>query len=90
MKSNTANDVKYNYFLDGGGIDNVTLRLWKFSDSCSRYTVDAAGDDMIYHILVLDANRNHDIKFQKSETENVRQHADLFRIETVPLHMIRG
>ena len=28
--SNIANYLKYNYFLDCDGIDNVTLRLWKF------------------------------------------------------------
>ena len=28
--SNIANYLKYNYFWDGDGIDNVTLRLWKF------------------------------------------------------------
>ena len=39
-------------FLDGEGIDNVTLRLWKFSDFCSRHTVGVAGDDIMYHILV--------------------------------------
>ena len=25
------------YFWDGDGIDNVTLRFWKFSDFCSRH-----------------------------------------------------
>ena len=39
--------------LDGDGIDNVTLRLWKFSDFCSRHTVGVAGDDIMFHILVL-------------------------------------
>ena len=34
------------------GIDNVTLRLWKFSDFCSRHTVGVAGDDIMFHILV--------------------------------------
>ena len=51
--SNIANYLKYNYFLDCDGIDNVTLRLWKFSDFCSRHTVGVAGDDIMFHILVL-------------------------------------
>ena len=50
--SNIANYLKYNYFLDCDGIDNVTLRLWKFSDFCSRLTVGVAGDDIMFHILV--------------------------------------
>ena len=50
--SNIANYLKYNYFLDCDGIDNVTLRLWKFSDFCSRHTVGVAGDDIMFHILV--------------------------------------
>ena len=50
--SNIANYLKYNYFLHCDGIDNVTLRLWKFSDFCSRHTVGVAGDDIIFHILV--------------------------------------
>ena len=50
--SNIANYFKYNYFLYCDGIDNVTLRLWKFSDSYSRHTVGAAGDDIMFHILV--------------------------------------
>ena len=33
-------------------IDNVTLRLWKFSGFCSRHTVGIAGDDTTYHILI--------------------------------------
>ena len=52
MISNIANYVKYNYFLDGDGIDNVPLRLRKFSDVCSRHTVGVAGNDIVYHILV--------------------------------------
>ena len=28
--SNIANYLKYNVFLYGDGIDNLTLRLWKF------------------------------------------------------------
>ena len=44
--------LKYNYFLDCDGIDNVTLRLWKFSDFCSRHTVGVAGDDIMFHILI--------------------------------------
>ena len=47
------NYLKYNYFLDCDGIDNVTLRLWKFSDFCSRHTVGVAGDDIMFHILVI-------------------------------------
>ena len=35
--SNIANYLKYNYLLDCDGIDNVTLRLWKFSDFCSTH-----------------------------------------------------
>ena len=50
--SNIANYLKYNYFWDWNGIDNVTLRLWKFSDFCSRHTVGVAGDDIMFHILV--------------------------------------
>ena len=40
-------------FLDCDGIDNVTLRLWKFSDFCSRHIVGVAGDDIMFHILVI-------------------------------------
>ena len=50
--SNIANYLKYNYFWDCDGIDNVTLRLSKFSDFCSRHTVAVAGDDIMFHILV--------------------------------------
>ena len=50
--SNIANYLKNNYFLDCDGIDNVTLRLWKLSDFCSRHIVDVAGDDIMFHILV--------------------------------------
>ena len=50
--SNIANYLKYNYFWDCDGIDNVTLRLWKFSDICSRHIVGVAGDDIMFHILV--------------------------------------
>ena len=50
--SNIANYPKYNYFWDCDGIDNVTLRLWKFSDFCSRHIVGVAGDDIMFHILV--------------------------------------
>ena len=35
------------------GIDNVTLRLRKFSDFCSRPTIGVAGDDIMFHILVV-------------------------------------
>ena len=50
--SNIANYLKYNYLLDCDGIDNVTLR--KFSDFCSRHTVGVAGDDIMFHILVME------------------------------------
>ena len=50
--SNIANYLKYNYFWDYDGIDNVTLRLSKFSDFCSRHIVGVAGDDIMFHILV--------------------------------------
>ena len=49
--SNIANYLKYNYFLDCDGIDNVTLR--KISDFCSRHTVGVAGDDIMFNILVV-------------------------------------
>ena len=49
---NIANYVECNYFLDDDGIDNVTLRLWKFSEFGSRHIVGVAGDDIMYHILV--------------------------------------
>ena len=51
--SNIANYLKNNYFWDCDGIDNVTLRLWKFSDFCSRHIVGVAGDDIMFHILVV-------------------------------------
>ena len=47
-----ANYLKYNYFWDGDGIENVTSRLWKFSYFCSRHTVGVAGGDIMFHILV--------------------------------------
>ena len=50
--SNITNHLKYNYFWDCDGIDNVTLRPWKFSDFCSRHTVGIAGDDIMFHILI--------------------------------------
>ena len=50
--SNIANYLKYNYFWGCDGIDNVTLRLCKFSDFCSRHIVGVAGDDIMFHILV--------------------------------------
>ena len=53
MISNIANYLKHNYIWDGDGIDNVTLRLWKFSDFCSRHTVGVAGDDIMFHILFI-------------------------------------
>ena len=34
-------------------IDNLTLRLWKFSDFCSRHLVGVVGDDIMFHILVI-------------------------------------
>ena len=54
INSDIANYLKYNYFWDGDGIGNVTLRLWKFSDLCSRHTVGIVGDDIMFHILVGD------------------------------------
>ena len=48
-----CNHLKCNYFWDCDGIDNVMLRLWKFSDFCSRHTVGVAGDDIMVHILVV-------------------------------------
>ena len=33
-------------------LENVTLRLWKFSNLCSRHTVGVADDDIMFHILV--------------------------------------
>ena len=50
--SNIANYLKYNSFWDCDGIDNVMLRLRKFSDFYSRHTVGVAGDDIMFHILV--------------------------------------
>ena len=50
--SHITNFLKYYYFWDGESIDNVTLRLWKFSDFCSRHTVGVKGDDIMFHILV--------------------------------------
>ena len=44
---------KYNYFCDDDRIDNVTLQLSKFSDFSSRHTVCIMGDDIMYHILVV-------------------------------------
>ena len=52
MISKIANYLKYNYFLEGDGIENVTSRLWKFSYFCSRHTVGVAGDDIMFHMLV--------------------------------------
>ena len=42
-------------------IDNVTLRLWKFSGFCSRHTVGIAGDDTMYHILIVCVYFCHEI-----------------------------
>ena len=50
---NIANYFKYNYFWDCDGIDYVTLWLWKLSDFCWRHTVGVAGDDIMFHILVI-------------------------------------
>ena len=52
MISKIANYLKYNYFWDGDGIENVTSQLWKFSYFCSRHTVGVAGVDIMFHILV--------------------------------------
>ena len=52
MISKIANYIKYNYFWDGDGIENVTLRLWKLSYFCTRHTVGVTGDDILFHILV--------------------------------------
>ena len=52
MISKIANYLKYNYFWDGDGIENVTSWHWKFSYFCSRHTVGVAGDDIMFHILV--------------------------------------
>ena len=51
--SNITNYLKHNYFRDGDSIDNVTLRLWKISDFWSRHTVGVAGNDIMFHILVI-------------------------------------
>ena len=40
-----------NIFYDDG-IDDVTLRLCKFSDCSPRHTVGNAGDEFMYHIQV--------------------------------------
>ena len=45
--------IQFFYFWDCDGIDNVMLRLSKFSDFCSRHTVGVAGDDIMFHILVI-------------------------------------
>ena len=60
-----ANHAKCNYFLDDDGIDNVTLRLWKFSDFCSRHTVGVAGDDIMYNILVYDMWWKYHVMIQR-------------------------
>ena len=52
ISSNIANYLKYNFLCDGDGISNVMLRLWIFSDFCSRHIVGVAGDDIMFHILV--------------------------------------
>ena len=53
ISSNIANYLKYNYFCDGDGISNVILRLWTFLDFYSRHIVGVAGDDIMFHILVI-------------------------------------
>ena len=53
MISNIANYLKYSYFWDGDGIHYVTLRLWTFSDFSPRHIVGVAGDDIMFHILVI-------------------------------------
>ena len=66
--SNIANYLKYNYFWDGDGIDNVTLRLWKFAEFCSRHTVGVAGDDIMLQILVTSIiSKSHHTIPQKSD-----------------------
>ena len=62
--SNIANYLQYNYFWDCDGIDNVTLRLLKFSDFCSRQTVGVAGDDIMFHILVTQTSDSHQFPCQ--------------------------
>ena len=57
--SKIANYLKYNYFWDGDGIENVSSRLWKFSYFCSRHTVGVAGDDIMFHILVIYKDSNN-------------------------------
>ena len=52
MISKIANYLKYNYFWDGRGIENVTSWLWKFLYFCSRLTLGVAGDDIMFRILV--------------------------------------
>ena len=53
MITNITNYIKYTYFCDDDGIDDVTMRLWKLSDFNSRHTVVIADNDIMYHILVL-------------------------------------
>ena len=53
ISSNIANYLKCNYLSDGDGINNVMLRFWTFADFCSRYIVGVAGDDIMFHILVI-------------------------------------
>ena len=72
--SNIANYLKYNYFLDCDGIDNVTLRLWKFSDFCSRHTVGVAGDDIMFHILVAIVNVYNLGGFHGKQSHNTHQY----------------
>ena len=66
--SSIANNIKWNFFFDGDGIDNVTLWLWKLSYFCSRHNVGAAGDDIMFHILVLLWRRHH----EEGKSTNVR------------------
>ena len=70
--SNIANHLKYNYFWEGDDIDNVTLRLWKLSDFCSRHSVGVAGDDIMFHILIFDLRLNK--KLSKQSWGWLRRH----------------
>ena len=47
ISSNIANYLKYNYLSKGDSISNVMLRLWTFTDLCSRHIVGVAGDDIM-------------------------------------------
>ena len=47
MIINMANYVKYIYFCNYDGIDNVTLQLWKLSAFSSRHTVGIVEDPIM-------------------------------------------